>query len=223
MLSFPVLLSLIAEPLTGLVDTAFVAGLGSTELAALGVGTAGLSSVFWIFNFLAIGTQTEVSRAYGRTQPEDATRITSLALTIGVGLGLALIVIFLPLAGAVSELLGAEGNVRDLAVDYINVRLFGAPAVLITMVGFGALRGLQDMRTPLIIAVSVNVANIALDGPLIYGLGPIPALGVGGAALASTLAQWAGAIWLLIILMAAHGYYDQLRPDRSRQAAQGRR
>ena len=56
-MSLPVLLSLIAEPLTGLVDTAFVSRLGSISLAALGVGTVGLSGIFWIFNFLGIGTQ----------------------------------------------------------------------------------------------------------------------------------------------------------------------
>jgi len=64
-LSLPVLLSLVAEPLTGLVDTAFVARLGAVPLAALGVATVLLSSVFWIFNFLGIGTQTEVARAEG--------------------------------------------------------------------------------------------------------------------------------------------------------------
>ena len=65
-LSLPILLSLIAEPLTGLVDTGLVARLGAAPLAALGVGAGALSSVFWIFNFLAIATQTEVAQTFGR-------------------------------------------------------------------------------------------------------------------------------------------------------------
>ena len=74
-LSIPVLISLIAEPLTGLADTAFVARLGSAPLAALGVGTVLLSSVFWIFNFLGIGTQTEVARALGAGRRERAKEV----------------------------------------------------------------------------------------------------------------------------------------------------
>ena len=62
-LSLPVLLSLVAEPLTGIADTAFVARLGSAPMAGLGVAAVLLSSVFWVFNFLGIGTQTEVARA----------------------------------------------------------------------------------------------------------------------------------------------------------------
>ncbi|MGA1495224.1 MAG: MATE family efflux transporter, partial [Rhodothermales bacterium] len=67
-LSVPVLFSLVAEPITGLVDTAFVSRLGAVELAALGVGTMALSSVFWIFNFLGVATQTDVAQADGRGQ-----------------------------------------------------------------------------------------------------------------------------------------------------------
>ena len=79
-MSLPVLLSLIAEPLTGLVDTAFVARLGSESLAALGVGTVALSSIFWAFNFLGIGTQTEVAQAHGRRQQKRSTEIGGIAI-----------------------------------------------------------------------------------------------------------------------------------------------
>ena len=83
-LAVPVFFSLIAEPLTGLVDTAFIARLGAAPLAALGVGTAALSSVFWIFNFLAIGTQTSVAQALGQKDEAQARSVTSLALLISV-------------------------------------------------------------------------------------------------------------------------------------------
>ena len=76
-LSIPVFFSLIAEPLTGLVDTGFIARLGAAPLAALGVGTAALSSIFWIFNFLAVGTQTNVAQALGHQDEAQATSVTS--------------------------------------------------------------------------------------------------------------------------------------------------
>ena len=61
-LATPVLFSMIAEPLTGLVDTSFISRLVASQLSALGVGTVTLSSVFWIFNFLSVGSQTEIAQ-----------------------------------------------------------------------------------------------------------------------------------------------------------------
>jgi multidrug resistance protein, MATE family len=205
-LSIPVTLSLIAEPITGLVDTVFVSQLGAVPLAALGVGTTALGTIFWIFNFLGISTQTEVGRALGRRDTHRASEITSLGLILGVVFSGLLVVVCLPGAASISALLGAAGEVQDYAVTYLQIRILGAPAVLLTLIGFGALRGLQDMRTPLYVAVSVNALNILLDGPFIFGLGPIPAMGVAGAAIASVISQWIGALWMLWVLRRALGF-----------------
>ena len=196
-LSLPILLSLIAEPVTGLVDTGFVAQLGAAPVAALGVGASALSSIFWIFNFLAIATQTDVAQASGRRDPAQASKLISLALALGVLISLLLCGLLLPGAGWLSALLGAEGEVQRLASEYIQLRVLGAPAVIVVMVGFGALRGAQDMRMPLWIALGINIANILLDYLFIFGSGAIPALGVAGAALASSLSHWLGAVWTL--------------------------
>jgi len=193
-LSLPVLLSLTAEPVTALVDTAFVASLGSVALAALGVGTTALSSLFWVFNFLCIGAQTEVAQADGQGRPELTGRIASLALGLAIGFGLLLIALILPSSNWLAGLLGASGPVQEKAVSYMHIRLYGAPAVLMMLSTFGVLRGLQDMRTPLLIAVGVNALNVLLDWSLIFGNGPFPAMGVAGSALASTISQWLGAL-----------------------------
>ena len=209
-LSIPLLISLVAEPLTGLVDTIFVARLGEIPLAALGVGTVALSSVFWIFSFLGISTQTSVAQSDGRGEPENAREIISLALSVALGLSIVLMLIFYPLAPRVAMLLGAEDVVLTTAERYMRVRLFGAPAVLLTLVAFGGLRGRQDMRSPLWIAVAVNVLNIALDGPFIFGWGPIPAMGVAGGALASVISQWIGATAAVIMIGRRFGFTRDL-------------
>ncbi|MCY4018580.1 MAG: MATE family efflux transporter [Chloroflexi bacterium] len=196
-LSLPILLSLIAEPVTGLVDTGFVAQLGSTPLASLTVGTGALTSLFWIFGFLGIATQTEVAQAFGKRDLDGAVRSVSLTLTLGAIVSLALSALLIPAAEVASRLLGAEGEVLELASEYIRLRLIGAPAVVVTIVGFGALRGVQDMKTPLWIALGINIINILLDYALIFGWAFLPALGVGGAALASSISQWLGAFWML--------------------------
>jgi len=210
-LSIPVLLSLIAEPLTGLVDTAFVARLGAAPLAALGVGTIVLSGSFWIFNFLGIGTQTEVAHSFGAERRERAREVNGLAIAVSLALGLLVVAVGYPLAPAIATLMGGEGRVHDLAVVYMRVRLFGAPAVLVTVAAFGTLRGLQDMRTPLVIAIGINLANLVLDPVLIFGPGGLPAFGVAGAAAASTASQWAGALWVGGIVLRRLGRPASIR------------
>ncbi len=204
-LSFPVLLSMTAEPITALVDTAFVASLGSVALAALGVGTTALSSLFWVFNFLGIGAQTEVAQADGKGNLERAGSIASLALTLAAGFGITLILLLLPILDWLASLLGASGAIQVEAVSYMHIRLYGAPAVLLMMVTFGLLRGLQDMRTPLWIAIGLNVLNVLLDWLLIFGNGPFPAMGVAGSALASTISQWLGALTGVAIIAVRLG------------------
>ena len=205
-LAIPVLFSMIAEPLTGLVDTAFVAKIGAESLSSLGIGTMVFSSVFWIFGFLGIGTQTEVSHALGKGDLKRASSLCWLAVAIAIILGVVLAVSVFPLLGYISGIMGADGSVRLLAVDYMKYRLIGAPAVLVTLSCFGSLRGYQDMRTQLYIAVGMNLINVFLDWGFVFGHGPFPELGVGGAALASSISQWIGALWSVYVVKKHYGF-----------------
>jgi MATE family multidrug resistance protein len=210
-LSFPVLISLIAEPLTGLADTAFIARLGTVPLAGLGIGTAVLSGVFWAFNFLGIGTQTEVAHADGTGAQTRGRDVSWLAMTLGASIGCGLAAIgFLGLEVAVG-FMSDDAEIRSAAAVYLKIRLLGGPAILISMAAFGALRGLQDMRTPLAIALAQNALNIALDAVLIFGLGPIPAFGIAGAAWASVVSQWLGALWVVDAIRRRLGTPDRIR------------
>jgi MATE family multidrug resistance protein len=179
-LAVPVLFSLIVEPLMGLVDTAYVARLGATEVAALGVSTTLLSGASWVFNFLGIGTQTHVGRELGAGSLIGASKRVSLAVSLAGVLGSAIAVIAWPWTGVAAAAMGAGDAIQSAAVEYLRVRLLGVPAMLITFSAFGALRGLQDMRTPLRVALGANLINAVLDPLLIFGPGPLPALGVAG-------------------------------------------
>ncbi len=209
-LSIPVLLSLITEPLTGLVDTAFIKRLGAESLAALGVGAVALSGLFWIFNFLGISTQTEVAQAEGDGDRGRSVSMSSLGLIMSMVFGLLIIVIGLPLTSSLATLLGASGAIHGGAVDYIFWRWLGAPAILIVLTASGALRGLQDMRSALWIALGINGINIVLDPILIFGAGPVPALGIAGAAVASVVAYWVGAAWAIWIVKRRIGWSFQI-------------
>ncbi len=204
-LSFPVLLSLIAEPLTGLVDTIFVAKLGSAPLAALGVGTTVLSSIFWIFNFLGIASQTESADAMGHGDTLQLRHIATLAISMAVVLSLLVMLLTFPFIATFTHWMEATGNVHELAVSYIKIRLWGGPAILISVAAFGVMRGRQDMATPLWVAGGINVMNMILDPLLIFGWTLFPEMGVAGAAVASVLSQWTGAIACIFYLLRQLG------------------
>jgi MATE family multidrug resistance protein len=194
-LSLPVLISLVPEPLAGAVDTAFVKQLGAAPAAGLAAATALLSSVFWVFNFLGIGTQTEVAQALGRDDAHRAADTAGLALAVAAALGVALALLGWPCLEAAARFMSGEPAVQDATADYLAIRLLGGPAVLIMLAGFGVLRGLQDMRTPLWIALVSSTLNIGLDPLLIFGSGPFPRLGIAGAAWATVASQWLAAVW----------------------------
>ena len=210
-MSLPVLMSLVAEPLTGLVDTIFIARLGAESLAALGAGTVVLSSIFWAFNFLGIGTQTEVAQAHGRKEEKRTAEIGGLATALSAAIGVLMMVGGLLLVPYLSTVMGAEGAVHDFASQYIQIRLFGSPAILVTLAAFGILRGLQDMSTPFQVAVSINILNIILDPLLIFGYGPFPQLGIFGAGLASVISQWIGALWAVAVVFRRLGIPERIR------------
>jgi MATE family multidrug resistance protein len=204
-LALPVFASLVAEPITGLVDTAYVARLGSEPMAALGVATVVLSGIFWVFNFLGIGTQTEVAQAFGAGRREEAREICGRALLLAAVLGTLLAALLWPWLGKIASAMATQGETRDGTIAYLRIRLLGAPAVLATLAAMGALRGLQDMRTPLRIALATNAINLVLDPLLIFGPGPLPELGLAGAASASTIALWLGAFLSLAAVRARIG------------------
>lgn len=193
-LALPIVVSLVAEPLVGLADTAFIARLGAGSTAALGVATVVLSGTFWVFNFLGIATQTEVAQAAGAGDKLRAGEATGHALFLSICFGSGIAVLFWPLADSVVHWMGASGETALSAMRYLRIRLFAAPAVLLTLSAFGVLRGRQDMKTPLVIAVVLNLLNAILDPILIFGWGGAPRLGIAGAAWASTVSHWVGAL-----------------------------
>ena len=98
----------------------------------------------------------------------------------------------------------------------MRVRLFAAPAILLLLTAFGALRGVEDMQTPLWVALGLNAINIGLDALLIEGLWGLPALGVVGAAWASVAAQWIGAVWAVVATLRRLGRPAGASPAEAR-------
>ena len=198
--TLPVMASLVVEPFASLVDTAFVERLGAASAAGLGAATALMSGVLWIFNFLGVGTQTEVAHAIGAGKAQRVGSVASLGLILAVLLGLGLTLLTWPGVERFSIWMSADVTVQTDAQVYLTIRLLGVVPSLVVTAAFGVLRGLQDMRMPLWIAGGMSLVNIVLDPILIFGIGSIPALGIAGAAWATILSQFIGMAWALWVI-----------------------
>jgi putative MATE family efflux protein len=196
-LAVPALGALAAEPLYLLADTAMVGHLGTEELAALAIAATLLAGAFTLFNFLTYGTTAQVARLSGAAEHAQAGRLAAQALWLATGIGVVLTAAIAALAVPLVELMGGEGRVGELAVTYLRIGSLGLPFALIALAGQGFLRGVSDLRTPLIIVVAANAANVALNVLFIYGFG----WGLPGSAWATVVAQLGmGAAFVAVLL-----------------------
>ena len=188
-LAVPALGALAAEPLYILVDTAVVGHLGTPQLGGLAVAGTILTTAFFVFNFLAYGTTAAVARLVGAKDERTAAHQAVQGVWLALGIGIGLLALGVVLAPAAVGLFGSTPAVRANAEVYLRVSALGAPAVLLALVGVGYLRGLQDTKRTLAVAVGSNVVNLVLELVLIYGLG----MGIAASAAATVVAQYVAA------------------------------
>src|SRR5918998_5278564 len=162
-----------------------VGHLGTEELAALAIAATLLTGAFTLFNFLTYGTTAQVARLSGAGEHERAGRLAAQALWLSTAIGVILVAALAGLAGPLVDLMGGEGRTGDLAVLYLRIGALGLPFALIALAGQGFLRGVSDLRTPLVIVVAANVVNVLLNLLFIYGFG----WGLAGPAWAAVVAQ----------------------------------
>jgi MATE family multidrug resistance protein len=136
-------------------------------------------------------------------------------MILALVLGTLLAVASWPWLDSAARWMGADAGIGEGAVAYLRIRLLGGPATLVMIAAFGALRGLEDMRTPLRVALASNGLNCLLDPILIFGWGPVPASGIAGAAWASTASQWLAAVWAFLAVHQRLGLASQLRWRRA--------
>ncbi|MDX6298656.1 MAG: hypothetical protein QOI51_2513 [Nocardioidaceae bacterium] len=208
-LAVPAFAALVSEPLFLLADAAIVGHLGTAQLAALGIAGAVLQTAVGIFIFLAYGTTSVVARNLGAGQLQ-------VALTVGVD-GIWLAAALGAVSAAASWLLSplivggfsSDREVQRFATTYLRIASFGIPALLLMLAATGVLRGLQDTRTPLAVAVVANLANVGLNLTFVYGFG----WGIAGSAVGTLVAQSLAALTLVwVVSRGAIRYGARLTP-----------
>lgn len=199
-----------------LADSAVVGRLGTPQLAALGIVSAVLGTLVSLCIFLAYGTTASVARQVGAGNTRGALAQGVDGLWLAVLIGVVVTVVTLPLTGTLVDLFGPGERVADLAVSYLRIALLGVVPLLLMLAATGVLRGLQDTRTPLVVAVAGNLANIVLNVLLVYGVGSFAGLGFEGSAMGTLVAQVGSALALVwVVVRAARRQGASLRPDVS--------
>jgi putative MATE family efflux protein len=213
-LSSATFVALVTEPLFLLADSAIVGHLGTPQLAALGVATAVLGTVVSLCIFLAYGTTAAVARYVGAGERDLALAQGVDGLWLAVLIGLVVSAVTLPLTGPIVGLFDVGTAVAGPAATYLHVALAGAVPMLVLLAAVGVLRGLRDVRTPMVVAVVANLANVVLNLVLVYGPGPLPHLGIAGSAWGSLVAQTgAAAAATAVVVRTARAAGAPLRPD----------
>jgi putative MATE family efflux protein len=206
-LALPALGALAAEPLYLLVDTAIVGHLGTPQLAALALAATVLSNLVALCIFLTYGTTARVTRLHGAGQDDAAAALGPQALWLALAAGVVLAAVVAALAAPLVHLLGGEGHVSDLAVRYLRIASLGVPMALVALAGQGWLRGMSDLRTPLVIVVIANVVNVLLELLFIYGFG----WGLDGSAAGTVVAQLGMGCAFAVVLLRAFAWPNLAR------------
>lgn len=218
-LALPVILTNLLQSLVDVIDVFMVGRLGPIAIAAVGMSSAIRMLVLVMLLSVAAGAMSLVAQAKGARDPERMSFVTRQAISSGVLLSLILTVAGLLLARPLLALVngGGEPEAVELGVQYLQILFLGTPFLVLNIVLNRLMQGAGDTVTPLILTGALNVLNVIFNYTLMFGVGPIPALGVAGVALGTVLSRGLGVIVVFIIIYSGKNVIKLLpgsyRPD----------
>lgn len=197
-IALPSIISNITVPLLALIDTTIVGHLGSASyIAAIALGGMIFNMIYWLFNFLRMGTGGLTAQAYGANQHQATSYILLRSLTIAGGIALTLLLLQRPIFQVTFHFVTATAEVRSLASIYFNILIWGAPAMLALYSFTGWFLGMQNARIPMCIAITQNVVNIAVSTLLVFGCH----LKIEGVALGTLISQYTALLLAVIFCL----------------------
>ncbi|MBX3285265.1 MAG: MATE family efflux transporter [Actinobacteria bacterium] len=213
-LAGPAFVTLLAEPVYLLADTAVVGHLGTAQLGGLAVASSILLTAHSLCIFLAYGTTAAVARLLGAGDRRAAAHQAVQGMWLGAAVGVVLAFVLAATGRPLVAALGAEGEVAANALVYLRISLLGLPFLLVALAGTGYPRGVQDTRTPLAVALLTATLNLVLELVLVYGLDR----GIGASAVGTVVAQVVGAgIYLAVVARGTRTEGVSLRPHLGTQ------
>jgi MATE family multidrug resistance protein len=208
----PMIISNVSVPLLGMVDTGVTGHLdNSVYLAAVAIGAMIFTFIYMGMNFLRMGTTGITAQSFGAGDNDGLRAALGQALIVGLVIALALMVFQKPIGQLALNLLGGDAETQKYAGEYFSIRIWSAPGTLANYALIGWFIGLQNARIPLLIFLTINLTNIALDLFFVVVLG----MNVDGVALASVIAEYSGflvgAAFAISILKKRAGHWPLAR------------
>lgn len=201
-LTIPMVFGMLGMIIFNLVDTFYVGKLGSNQLAALTFTFPVVLIINSLIMGIGIGTSSVVSRMVGEGNHHKVQRVSTDSLLMAVILAMSLVVIGILTIEPLFSLLGANSDVLEYIKEYMSIWYLGNIFVVIPMVGNNVIRSLGDTKTPSTVMLIAAGINVVLDPILIFGVGPVPELGISGAAIATVISRaftFTVALYVLII------------------------
>ena len=202
-LTIPNIITNITVPLLGMVDMAIVGRLSLDHIAAITIGTSIFNLIYWNFGFLRMGTSGLAAQAYGGRNLSEAVRVLVRSLTIALIIALLLITFQQPISRLAFIVIPCDNEVFQLAYTYFSIRIWAAPATLGLYALKGWFIGMQNSRTPMWIAIFLNIINIVFSLLFVVGFG----WDIAGVAWGTVIAQYSG---LTVGCFIALRYYGKL-------------
>ncbi len=206
-IAIPAIVTNVTVPLLGLLDTAIAGHLsaasGATYISAVAVGAMMFNLIYWNFGFLRMGASGLTAQAFGRADKAGTVAVLQHATALGLLISVVIILLQWPLQWITLLVIGPSDAVRELALTYFYIGVWGAPPTLMMMGIKGWLLGMQDSRSPMVISIGENVLNILVSLFAVYAL----RMGFKGIIVGTVVAEWAGlalAVWLLRRKYASH-------------------
>ena len=202
-IALPSIVTNITVPLLGLIDITIAGHLGRTEyIGAIAVGAMMFNLIYWNFGFLRMGTAGITAQAYGRCDHPGAAAVLLRAASLAAAIAAAILLLQVPLQWLLLSVVAPSPDVEGLARQYFYICVWGAPAMLIDMAIKGWFIGMQDSRTPMLMAIGINVANIAASLLAVYAFD----MGFAGIPVGTVIAEYTGMAFGITIIVRRHGH-----------------
>jgi len=212
-MTLPVLLGITTMMAQGLIDTWFIGRVGDAELAAFGFSFPILMIVTSVAIGLGAGTSSVVARAIGANDHRRARRLSTDSLLLSFLIVAAVSFVGVLTIGPLFRLLGAPDDLIPLIRGFMTILYAGVPFIVVGMVGMASMRATGDTRLPSGLMILAAILNVILDPILIFGLGPVPAMGLNGAATAALIARASIFIGTLYLMRYRLDMVSFDRPD----------
>ena len=205
LLALPVLCEQFLSFGVGFVDTWLSGRLSADATTAVGFGAYFGWLASMLFALVGTGTTALVARHWGAGEFDDANRVMNRSIALASLMGIVVYGAIYALAPSFAHFLHLEGESGAIVTRYLRLDGIGQVFNAVTLAGAAALRGSGNMRTPMMILGLVNLLNMLVSAVLVYGFGPLPAIGIDGIVIGTVVARFAGGIAMLAILSKGLG------------------